>query len=709
MRLCRWYHFREVEGKWQALWKTSQPVERSGPAFYCLSMFPYPSGNLHLGHTRVYSISDAIARYESVRGKRVLHPMGWDSFGLPAENAARDRGVAPDQWTTANISTMKQQMQAMGFDFHWDKELSTCQPDYYRWTQDLFLRLYRQGLAYQQQGYLNWDPVDQTVLANEQVDEQGRSWRSGAVVERRLMKQWYFKITQYAEELLSSLKDLQWPEAVKDMQAGWIGKSQGARVQFRLKDREETVEVFTTRIDTLYGVTFLALAPEHPLISKFPLPADIRSQLQAITTKAETHRKMGQSSLILPGIRAIHPLTGQEMPVIAAEYVLQNYGTGCVMGVPDQDERDKKVAETLKLETIKVYNKEGKLINSGTFSGLKSNAAKFAILQHCESKKIAISAHSFRLRDWLVSRQRYWGVPIPIIHCPSCGPVPEPNLPLLLPQIQHKSAWLHTKCPKCGTAALRETDTLDTFVDSSWYFLRYPDTGNRTEMFSREKAKQWLPVNLYIGGIEHAILHLLYSRFITKFVRDEGMVECGEPFKQLFTQGLVLGKTYKHKGRYISAAEATDLTDVEISYEKMSKSKGNGVSPTDLIAEVGADVLRLALLFAAPSDSQIQWEPNLLRTMERFLRSVWELVEERPLPTDASYAKWVKGVTNCMEKRKLHVAVARCMELTTQLKTAPCGNGLKTLLIALYPLAPHFSAEAYWSLQQSDIRNANWP
>ena len=709
MRLSRWYHFKEAEAKWQSYWRSNKPAQRSGSAFYCLSMFPYPSGNLHLGHTRVYSISDAVARYETLRGKQVLQPMGWDSFGLPAENAAKERGVAPGEWTQSNISTMKQQMLSMGFDFHWDRELSTCDPAYYRWTQDLFLRMHRKGLAYQQQGYLNWDPVDQTVLANEQVDEHGKSWRSGAIVERRLMKQWYFRITDYAEELLTSLKTLQWPDNVKEMQAGWIGKSQGAKVTFPLKDRSESVEVFTTRIDTVYGVTFLALAPEHPLLTRLPLSPDLLSQLKSITIKAETHRKMGQSSLVLPGIVAVHPLTGREIPVIVAEYVLQNYGTGCVMGVPDQDERDKKVADALHLDTIQVYDSTGRLVNSGDYTGLKPAPARASILAHCQSLHIAVPAHSYRLRDWLVSRQRYWGVPIPIIHCPHCGPVPEPHLPLLLPPIGAKEAWLHTTCPSCGHPALRESDTLDTFVDSSWYFLRYLDASNSLQAFNRATVQPWLPVHLYIGGIEHAILHLLYSRFVTKFLRDEGLLDCNEPFNQLLTQGLVLGKTYKLQGKYLPASEGEHRTDVEVTYEKMSKSKGNGVSPSELIEEIGSDVLRLALLFAAPSDSPINWQPNLLKTMEKFLKSVWELVISNPPHTETSYSKWIFGVTKCMEQRKMHVAVARCMELTTKLKEKPCAKGVDVLVLSLYPLAPHFAAEAYWKMHQKDIRSANWP
>lgn len=697
-RLIRLYNFKAVESKWQEVWAT-QHKSRSGNKFYCLSMFPYPSGNLHIGHVRVYSISDTLSRFEHLCGKEVLHPMGWDAFGLPAENAAIERKIAPAKWTLENIAQMKSQMLKLGLLFNWDREISTCSPEYYRWTQELFCILFKQGLAYQKEGYINWDPVDKTVLANEQVDEQGKSWRSGALVEKKLMKQWYFKITNYAEELLEDLKELKWPENVVEMQRGWIGKTTGHEVRFGTN--QEDLVAFTTRLETLMGVTFLALAPEHEFIAMHA-SAEEKLQVLSMTNKTETNRKIGKSSIVLQNVKAIHPITKTELPIIVSEYVLMHAGTGCVMGVPAHDDRDNLVAKERNFTSIQVLDKDH-LINSGEFTGLTSSDAINIISKKLSCKVIS----NYRMKDWLVSRQRYWGVPIPIIHCNKCGPVLEPNLPLVLPPIEEKLSWLHTTCPSCGGPGLRESDTLDTFVDSSWYYLRYIDSKNSSEICNSDLAKKWTPVNVYVGGIEHAILHLLYSRFIHKVLRDQGIVSCNEPFYRLLTQGLVLGPTYKINGRYLSPDEAKDQEGVEIKFEKMSKSKKNGVSPEVIREEWGADTLRLSVLFAAPSEKEIEWNGNLLKTMKKWMNFIEELqVEDMP---KENMIKLVKDITRCMENRKFHVAVARLMEYGHALKKKPSKENYKEFLVMLYPFAPHTASEMYEKWFSGDIRDAEWP
>ena len=704
-RIFRSYNSQQVEQKWQSYWETNSIQKREGPKFYCLPMFPYPSGQLHIGHVRVYAISDAAAKFEHLRGKRVLHPMGWDSFGLPAENAANEKGIDPASWTERNIVQMKLQIKKLGFTFDWDKEISTCSQEYYKWTQEIFLKLKEAGLAYRGEGYINWDPVDQTVLANEQVDEEGRSWRSGALVERKTMKQWFLRITAYADELLKGLKAIDWPVQVKEMQRGWIGKSKGTKVYFEVKNTNLRIPCFTTRPETVYGVTFVAIAPEHSLVSSLELSFEEALQIEAMKTKLEYQRKLGTQVVQLSKVKAVHPLTGETLPVVVAEYCLMHYGTGCVMGVPAEDPRDYKVAR-LCLFPIKKVIKEGLLVESDKFTGTEAKPGPIA--NELKKKGCGKFMTCFRLRDWLVSRQRYWGVPIPVIYCNNCGLVGEKNLPLSLPSKNTKQDWLNTHCPKCGEVSKREADTLDTFVDSAWYYLRYPDNSNSKSMFDSQKVSYWTPVDLYIGGTEHAIMHLLYSRFIHKFLRDKGLVDSEEPFSKLLTQGLVLGPTYKHKGKYLTREEASCVEEVAVTYEKMSKSKKNGVNPLEITEEWGADVLRLAILFAAPSEKQIEWNEKLLKTMKRWLNKVEQVVES-DLEEAGDVSKWVKGVTGSMERHKFHVVIARLMELTEELRTKPHVPGVKALLVILHPFAPHFSSEMFWNKFHKDIRDESWP
>ena len=590
------YNAAEIEQKWQKNWAEigldQTPEDSSQPKFYALSMFPYPSGSLHMGHVRNYTITDVIARVKRMQGYRVLHPMGWDAFGLPAENAAIDRGIPPAVWTHQNMAQMKEQLQKLGLSIDWDREVATCSPDYYRWTQWLFLQFYEAGLAYQKEAAVNWDPIDQTVLANEQVDSEGKSWRSGAIVERKLLRQWFLKITDYAEQLLADLDKLSgWPDRVKTMQANWIGKSVGAYLEFPVKDSEEKIAVFTTRPDTVYGVTYVVLAPEHPLTLQVTT-SDRRSAVEAFIQEVANESEIERTAEDKPkrgiatGGIAINPFNGEEIPILIADYVLYEYGTGAVMGVPAHDVRDFKFAKENNL-SIKVvilpddadnsdicllfaHTGTGTLVNSDRFTGMDSTKAKSAIIHYAEGQDYGKARIQYRLRDWLISRQRYWGCPIPVIHCPSCGtiPVPESDLPVKLPEnVQFSSRggsplaklenWVNVSCPSCGEPAKRETDTMDTFIDSSWYFLRFTDAKNSQQAFNFDKANSWMGIDQYVGGIEHAILHLLYSRFFTKVLRDRGLVNVDEPFEKLLTQGMVQELTCKDPeiGKYFPPNE----------------------------------------------------------------------------------------------------------------------------------------------------------
>ena len=646
-----------TERRWQAHWTEidldqSPDLNDPRPPFYALSMFPYPSGSLHMGHVRNYVITDVIARVQRMRGNAVLHPMGWDAFGLPAENAAIERGIDPAVWTDRNIGQMKDQLARLGLSIDWSREQATCHDDYYRWTQWLFLELHAGGLAYQKEAQVNWDPIDQTVLANEQVDADGKSWRSGAVVEKRLLRQWFLKITDYADALLDDLDQLSgWPERVRTMQANWIGRSKGAEIRFNfagaaadLEGTGEGITVFTTRPDTLFGASYVVLAPEHPLVEQVTAPEhreavsafrELMSTLSSDERTADDQPKRG----IPIGADVINPVNGERLPVWIADYVLADYGTGAVMGVPAHDQRDflfarshdlpvKVVIQPTKAdETVNddvAWTEPGVLIDSGDFDGMASDQAKEAITAKGSEEGWARPKVQFRLRDWLISRQRYWGCPIPVIHCESCGtvPVPKDQLPVQLPKdadlsgrggspLAQLESWVNVDCPCCGKPARRETDTMDTFMCSSWYFLRFADPSNRDAPFTPEAISRWLPVKQYVGGIEHAILHLLYARFFTKALRDRGLLTIDEPFERLLTQGMVQGVTYRNPrtGRYVApdrvADEANPLDpddggSLEVLFEKMSKSKYNGVDPAAVIDRYGADTARMFILFKAP-------------------------------------------------------------------------------------------------------------
>ncbi|MEM8723618.1 MAG: leucine--tRNA ligase [Cyanobacteria bacterium P01_G01_bin.39] len=760
------YNAAEIEQKWQRQWqesaidKTPQPSNQ--PKFYALSMFPYPSGNLHMGHVRNYVITDVIARLKRMQGYRVLHPMGWDAFGLPAENAAIDRGVAPAKWTFQNIAQMREQLKQLGLSIDWEREVATCAPDYYKWTQWLFLQFLDAGLAYQKEAAVNWDPIDQTVLANEQVDSEGRSWRSGATVERKLLKQWFFKITDYAEKLLQDLDQLEgWPERVKTMQANWIGKSVGAYLEFPVVGRDDKIAVFTTRPDTVYGVTYVVLAPEHPLTSKVTTPEQkdaVEAFIEEIKSESEIERTAEDKPKrgIVTGGTAINPFNGEEVPILIADYVLYEYGTGAVMGVPAHDTRDFKFAteKGLPIRTVIVpqgqdanqpleaaYTEPGTIVNSAQFDGTSSVEGKAKIIEYAEQQGFGKARIQYRLRDWLISRQRYWGCPIPVIHCDDCGtvPVPDQDLPVELPEsvelsgrggspLAQLESWINVKCPRCGKDAKRETDTMDTFIDSSWYFLRYSDANNDEIVFSKDKVNDWMPVDQYVGGIEHAILHLLYSRFFTKVLRDRGLLNFDEPFKRLLTQGMVQGLTYKNPqtNKYIPSAQVNreqpldpETGDkLDVFFEKMSKSKYNGVAPEDVISQYGVDTARMFAMFKAPPEKDLEWDDADVEGQYRFLNRVWTLVTSY----DPGQALEASGELNKAEKdlrRAIHTAikeitedltgdyqfntaVSELMKLSNALKDAKCENspvyqeGIETLVLLLAPFAPHI-AEELWS------------
>ncbi|OEC59806.1 leucine--tRNA ligase [Pseudomonas sp. ENNP23] len=797
------YQPRDIEAAAQAHWDAHKSFEVSEQAgkdtFYCLSMFPYPSGKLHMGHVRNYTIGDVIARYQRMQGKNVLQPMGWDAFGMPAENAAMKNNVAPAKWTYENIAYMKAQLKSLGLAIDWSREVTTCKPDYYRWEQWLFTRLFEKGVIYRKNGTVNWDPADQTVLANEQVID-GRGWRSGALIEKREIPMYYFKITAYAEELLSSLDDLPgWPEQVKTMQRNWIGKSRGMEVSFPYDadsiGQDGVLKVFTTRPDTLMGATYVAVAAEHPLaaIALTKLPADQAAELQAFIDECKrggvaeadiaTQEKKGLATPLF----VEHPLTGEKLPVWVANYVLMNYGEGAVMAVPAHDERDFAFAAKYNLPVKPVvrtsagdetpapwqdaYGEHGQLINSGAFDGLDFQGAFDAIEVALQKKGLGQSRTQFRLRDWGISRQRYWGCPIPIIHCPSCGdvPVPEDQLPVVLPEdvvpngagspLAKMPEFYECTCPKCGTAAKRETDTMDTFVESSWYFARYASPTYDKGMVDPAAANHWLPVDQYIGGIEHAILHLLYARFFHKLMRDEGLVSSNEPFKNLLTQGMVVAETYYRtasnggkdwfnpadveverdaKAKVIGARLKTDGLPVEIGgTEKMSKSKNNGVDPQAMIDAYGADTCRLFMMFASPPDMSLEWSDAGVEGASRFLRRVWRLAQAHvnaglPAALDTSALsdaqKEVRRAIHLAIKQasqdvgqhhKFNTAIAAVMTLMNVLEKAPQADaqdrallqeGLETVALLLAPITPHICHEIWRELGHADaVIDAAWP
>ncbi|WP_407362871.1 leucine--tRNA ligase [Pseudomonas luteola] len=792
------YQPREIEAAAQSWWEqnnafsvTEQPGKEK---YYCLSMFPYPSGKLHMGHVRNYTIGDVIARYHRMQGKNVLQPMGWDAFGMPAENAAMKNNVAPAKWTYENIEYMKNQLKSLGLAIDWSREVTTCKPDYYRWEQWLFTRLFEKGIIYRKNGTVNWDPVDQTVLANEQVID-GRGWRSGALIEKREIPMYYFRITDYAEELLASLDDLPgWPEQVKTMQRNWIGKSRGMEVQFPYDQTSighaGALKVFTTRADTLMGATYVAVAAEHPLATQ---AAQNNPELQAFIDECKrggvaeadiaTQEKKGMPTPLF----VEHPLTGEKLPVWVANYVLMHYGEGAVMAVPAHDERDFEFATKYNLPIKPVvrtsagdetpapwqaaYGEHGTLINSGEYDGLDFNAAFEAIAATLQTKGLGEPRTQFRLRDWGISRQRYWGCPIPIIHCNSCGdvPVPEDQLPVVLPEdvipdgagspLAKMPEFYECSCPKCGSAAKRETDTMDTFVESSWYFARYASPKFEGGMVDKDAANYWLSVDQYIGGIEHAILHLLYARFFHKLMRDEGLLSSDEPFKNLLTQGMVVAETYYRmdekggkdwfnpadveverdaKAKVIGAKLKTDGLPVEIGgTEKMSKSKNNGVDPQAMIDQYGADTCRLFMMFASPPDMSLEWSDSGVEGGSRFLRRVWRLAQAHisqgltsalDVATLTNEQKEVRRAIHLAIKQasqdigqnhKFNTAIAAVMTLMNVLEKAPQATeqdralmqeGLETVALLLAPITPHICHALWNELGHADaVIDARWP
>ena len=735
----------QVQQEWEQQGSFEVVEDERREKFYCLSMFPYPSGHLHIGHVRNYTIGDVISRFQRMQGKNVMQPMGWDAFGLPAENAAIENQVPPAKWTYENIRYMRDQLKRLGFAYDWSRELATCSPEYYRWEQWFFTQLYEKGLVYKKKAIVNWDPVDQTVLANEQVIE-GRGWRSGAVIERKEVTQWFLKITAYAEELLGDLERLEgWPERVKTMQANWIGRSEGVEIVFSVQDHQD-LQVYTTRPDTLFGVTCLALAPEHPLaVHAAENSPDVADFLKECTrtriseAQISTLEKQGVDT----GLHAVHPLTGEKIPVWVANFVLIEYGSGAVMMVPAHDQRDWEFASKFRLPIKPVvfpehdspdidiskgaFVEKGWLRHSGQFDGLDSRQAFDAIAGVLETEGTGERQVNYRLRDWGISRQRYWGCPIPVIHCDHCGivPVPEEDLPVRLPEevdfdgavspLKSMAAFHAVECPKCKAPATRETDTFDTFFESSWYFARYCCADSKTSMLD-DRVQYWMPVDQYVGGIEHAVLHLLYARFFNKLMRDMGLCENDEPFEKLLTQGMVL----------------KDGT-------KMSKSKGNTVDPEALINRYGADTVRLFVMFAAPPEHNMEWSDSAVEGAHRFINRLWRMTEDHAeLGTvDAGNAgageldenqvklrrkthETIRKVTDDMGRRyAFNTAIAANMELVNEVNSfkdrsatgrAICQEALESVVLMLAPVLPHVCHVLWQRLGHAEpVDRAAWP
>ena len=778
-RATNLYKPSDIEGKWQKIWEddnlyNTDEQSSNKEKFYALSMFPYPSGNLHMGHVRNYVITDLIARFQRFQGKVVLHPMGWDAFGLPAENAAIERGINPDKWTKQNIAHMKSQLKLLGLSVDWDREFATCDENYYVWTQFLFLELHKAGLVYQKESEVNWDPIDNTVLANEQVDSEGKSWRSGAIVEKKLLTQWFLKITDYAEELLQDLEKLnEWPERVKIMQENWIGKSIGANINFKIKEfKKKKIQVFTTRPDTLFGVTYLAISVNHPLIKKIS-DNKILSKLENLKIYLQESKDKDQKKIGIPtNLIAINPINSKEIPIWIASYVLDEYGTGAVMGVPAHDERDFEFAKINSIDIKQVIIKDkdkitseltnaftdnGFLINSNNFDGLNNSDAKKHISEHGERNGWAENKIQFRLRDWLISRQRYWGCPIPIIKCTNCGSVPvnKKDIPVRLPNeikissnkinsLGSNQSWINTTCPKCGNLASRETDTMDTFMCSSWYFLRYPSSKSLTKPFEKEKINKWLPVDQYVGGVEHAILHLLYARFLTKALRDNNLFDIDEPFKRLLTQGMVQSAAYKNSitGKYISPTDIKDITDpkdpkdnskLEVLFEKMSKSKYNGVDPESVIKKYGADTARMFILFKAPPEKDLEWGDSDVEGQYRFLCRIWKLFLDytnNDISHEANKLKQenessllksiniaIKEISNDIKNNQFNTAISELMKFYNSISSNLNHvskdlrrEALMKFCILLAPFAPHISEEIWHLIGNSkSVHLEKWP
>ncbi|MEY4762577.1 MAG: hypothetical protein RLZZ200_2433 [Pseudomonadota bacterium] len=787
-----------AQADWAALNADVADENAAGEKFYCLSMFPYPSGRLHMGHVRNYTIGDVLSRFMRMQGRNVLQPMGWDAFGLPAENAAMANGVPPAKWTRDNIAYMKRQLKSLGLSIDWSRELATCDPDYYKWNQWLFLRMLEKGVAYKKTGVVNWDPVDQTVLANEQVID-GRGWRTGALVEKREIPMYYLRITGHADALRDALDGLEgWPERVRAMQANWIGRSHGVDVDFPYADdtaallgKAGKLRVFTTRADTLMGATYVAVAAEHPVAlaaaaDNAALAAFVEECRQGSTMEADlaTQEKRGMPT----GLHVLHPLSGERLPVYVANYVLMAYGEGAVMAVPAHDERDFEFAQKydLPMRTVIVaktgayadvvapwidaYGEHGVTVNSGAFDGLEFDAAIEAIASALAAKSLGQKRVQFRLRDWGISRQRYWGCPIPIIHCPNCGdvPVPDRDLPVRLPEdlvpdgsgnpLAKSASFLHCKCPKCGSDARRETDTMDTFVDSSWYFIRYACRDNADAMVDA-RVDYWLPIDHYIGGIEHAILHLLYARFWTRVMHDMGLVKVAEPFSNLLTQGMVLNHIFHRtpaagRREYFNPADV-DLTvdpatkqsratlksdGSEITYEglgTMSKSRNNGVDPNSLTEKYGADTARLFMMFTAPPEQSLEWSDEGVLGANRFLRRVWKAVYDHvsggsPVALDVAalapadkdlrriaHQTLSKVKDDIGRRRIFNTAIAAVMELMNAIgrhvgaeaqARAVRQEALEIAVLCLSPIVPHITHALWQSLGQSEpLYRVRWP
>ena len=752
------YAPHDIEAKWQKYWEENKTfkveMNKDKPKSYVLEMFPYPSGNLHMGHVRNYSIGDVIARFRTMKGFNVLHPMGWDSFGMPAENAAIKHNIPPKKWTLENIANMTRQLKALGLSYDWDREVTTCKEDYYKWTQWFFELFYKRGLAVKKESAVNWCDTCNTVLANEQVID-GKCWRCDHEVVKKDLSQWFFKITDYADELLKDLDLLPgWPERVKTMQHNWIGRSEGLEFSFEIPALNDTVAVYTTRPDTAYGVTFMALAAEHPLIKKIcennPKADEINAFCERVRNKSEIERTSSESEKegVFTGVYCINPFTGRKVEIWVTNYVLYDYGTGAVMGVPTGDQRDWMFADKygiekivticpvgkeLKLEemTCAYEEKEGMLVNSGEFTGMEMHKAMSAIMDKAEAEGFGKRRVNYRLRDWLISRQRYWGAPIPIIYCPHCGEVlvPEDQLPVRLPEdvsftagakspLATSEEFVHCKCPKCGADATRETDTMDTFLCSSWYYLRYTDAHNDKMPFDKELNNYWGPVDQYIGGIEHAILHLLYSRFFVKVLRDAGLVDYDEPFSNLLTQGMVIKDG-----------------------AKMSKSLGNVVSPEEILSKYGADTARLFILFAAPPERELEWSDQGVEGSFRFLNRIWRIVQAFEAVLAQKVTEYdhsnlseadkdlrrvlhssIKKVTNDIETRfNFNTAISTMMELVNALyaykeaaKEPNAGliyEAISDLIKMMSPFVPHITEELWRGAidANSSVHEQSWP
>lgn len=752
------YAPHDIEAKWQKYWEENKTfkveMDKDKPKSYVLEMFPYPSGNLHMGHVRNYSIGDVIARFRTMKGFNVLHPMGWDSFGMPAENAAIKHNIPPKKWTLENIANMTRQLKALGLSYDWDREVTTCKEDYYKWTQWFFELFYKRGLAVKKESAVNWCDTCNTVLANEQVID-GKCWRCDHEVVKKDLSQWFFKITDYADELLKDLDLLPgWPERVKTMQHNWIGRSEGLEFSFEIPALNDTVAVYTTRPDTAYGVTFMALAAEHPLIKKIcennPKADEINAFCERVRNQSEIERTSSESEKegVFTGVYCINPFTGRKVEIWVTNYVLYDYGTGAVMGVPTGDQRDWMFADKygiekivticpigkeLKLEemTCAYEEKEGMLVNSGKFTGMEMHKAMSAIMDKAEAEGFGKRRVNYRLRDWLISRQRYWGAPIPIIYCPHCGEVlvPEDQLPVRLPEdvsftagakspLATSEEFVHCKCPKCGADATRETDTMDTFLCSSWYYLRYTDAHNDKMPFDKELNNYWGPVDQYIGGIEHAILHLLYSRFFVKVLRDAGLVDYDEPFSNLLTQGMVIKDG-----------------------AKMSKSLGNVVSPEEILSKYGADTARLFILFAAPPERELEWSDQGVEGSFRFLNRIWRIVQAFEAVLAQKVTEYdhsnlneadkdlrrvlhssIKKVTNDIETRfNFNTAISTMMELVNALyaykeaaKEPNAGliyEAISDLIKMMSPFVPHITEELWRGAidANSSVHEQSWP